>query len=65
MNLFFIAQYMGAQPFQKCKSHLKIPATRRVTWGKLHTENTQILESPYKFFFSPERPGARDLCILE
>jgi len=46
---------MGAQRFQKCRSHLKIPATRRVTWSKIHTENPLILVSLYKI--CPERPG--------
>jgi len=55
---------MEAQLFQQCRSHLKIPATRRVTGGKIHTENPQTMASPYKIY-SPERPGARDLCVLE
>ena len=55
---------MEAQLFQKCRSHLKIPATRRVTRGQIHTENPQTLALPYKIY-SPARPGARDLCISE
>ena len=55
---------MGAQLFRKCRSHLKIPATRRVTRGKIHIENPQTLESPFKIY-SPERPDAPDFWILE
>ena len=38
---------MEAQLFQKCRSHLKIPATRRVKRSQIHTENPQTLASPY------------------
>jgi hypothetical protein len=32
---------MEAQLFKKCRSHLKIPATRRVRRGQIYTENPQ------------------------
>jgi hypothetical protein len=49
----FIAQYMGAQPFQKCNSHLKIPATRTVTRQDTHCEHTNTRVAVQFFFFRP------------
>ena len=36
-------EYRSAPVFQKCRSHPKIPGTRRTTWSKFHTEDPQIL----------------------
>lgn len=64
MNLFLLRNTWGHNFFKKCRSHLKIHGTRRVTRAKVHTQNPQTLASPYKVY-SPEWPDARDLCILE
>jgi hypothetical protein len=33
----------GANTFQRCRSHLKIPGTRWVAWSNFHMEDLQIL----------------------
>jgi len=36
------AEVSGPQIFQKSRNHIKILDSRRVTWSKIHTKDTQI-----------------------
>jgi hypothetical protein len=44
-NVKKIYIYRAAQTFQKSSSNLKIPGARKVTSGKIHTEDPQKLSA--------------------
>jgi len=48
VNYRFVYLNTGVSNFPKSSSYLKIYCTRRVTWSKFHTEDTQILGTTVK-----------------
>lgn len=59
------SSYAGAQQnFQKFMSHINIQGARRVTWNKLHTEDTEILgaTSQNLVVTATRRPGFVHRC---